>query len=171
MNKKWLLIYVKPNSIKKVIATLGRKNIRCFVAQTKKDQKERGRKVGLEPLFPGFVFVFISNEESKVVKQIDSVISFVYWLTNPAVFNNSEIEQVRWFTHQFSNISVSKISVDTNGHTQKINEYANADNIGKTGKFKYKLQLPVLGYVMTAEKDKPTAGSVDTIYRKYLFAS
>jgi hypothetical protein len=88
------------------------------------------------------------------------VINFMYWLENPAVFKEDEIETMRSFTTKFSKITQRKMKVDSNERAEAKREYQNdLNNNDKTNpiiKDTYKLLLPSLGYTMISEKERST---------------
>jgi transcription antitermination factor NusG len=161
MNKKWYLVCTKPGRYKKVAAQLTKKKIENYYPLNRIVKIERNRaRISFEPLFPSFVFVYVSEAEITTIRNIDSVINFMYWLENPAVFKEDEIETIRSFTTQFSNITQRKMKVDSNERAEAIREYQNdLNNNDKTNsiiKDTYKLLLPSLGYTMISEKERST---------------
>ena len=161
MNKNWYLVCTKPGRDKKVAAQLTKKKIENYYPLNRIIKIERNRaRISFEPLFPSFVFVYISENEITTIRNIDSVINFMYWLENPAVFKEDEIETMRSFTTQFSNITPHKISVDGKERAAALREYHNDLNNNDTTdtiiKDRYKLLLPSLGYTMMAEKERST---------------
>ena len=159
MNKKWYLVCTKPQRDKKVAAQLTKKKIENFYPLNRIVKIERNKaRISFEPLLPSFVFVYISEAEINAIRNINSIINFIYWLENPAVFKEDEIETIRSFTTQFSNINLGKMNVDSNGRAEAIRGYHNDfnNNSKKESNIKdtYKLLLPSLGYIMMAEKER-----------------
>ncbi len=158
MNKKWHVIYTKSHCEKKVATLLSRKKIENYCPLNRiTTVKGNKKKILLEPLFPSFVFVCISDAEMATVRQTSSVINFIYWLGAPAVIQNAEIENVREFIEQYSNISLEKINVNNNGIVRFISEPyigINTNSIMVSVTSNFKLLLPSLGYLMVAEIEK-----------------
>ena len=158
MNKKWHVIYTKSLCEKKVATSLSRKKIENYCPLNRITTiKGNKKKILLEPLFPSFVFVCISDAEMVAVRQTSSVINFIYWLGAPAVIQNAEIENIQDFTQAYSNISLEKINVNNNGIVRFISEphigiNTNILMVSVTSNFK--LLLPSLGYLMVAEIKK-----------------
>ena len=158
MNKKWRVIYTKSLCEKKVATLLSRKKIENYCPLNRITTiKGNKKKILFEPLFPSFVFVYISDAEMVAVRQTSSVINFIYWLGTPAVIQNAEIENIRDFTQAYSNISLEKINVNNNGIVRFISEpnigiNTNILMVSVTSNFK--LLLPSLGYLMVAEIEK-----------------
>lgn len=171
MNKKWYLISSKPNCEKKAAAILTRKKIEHYSPLNTIEKIERNKKkIVFESLFPSYLFVYISKTEMAAVREIDSVVNFVYWLRNPAVIKDNEIEHIAYFTKQYHNIKLRKINVDNSAGVEEINEYFKKENTdGKVylvNRTAYKLLLPSLGYAMVAEKEKSANSVFDYSLKK-----
>lgn len=69
------------------------------------------RKMVLEPLFKGYVFVHLEDEHKWDVKKIDGILNFVYWNGKPAVVRDSEIETIRKFLSEFSDVEVEDVNL------------------------------------------------------------
>jgi transcription antitermination factor NusG len=175
MNKKWYLVCTKPGRYKKVSAQLTKKKIENYYPLNRIVKIERNRaRISFEPLFPSFVFVYISEAEITTIRNIDPVINFMYWLENPAVFKEDEIETMRSFTTKFSKITQRKMKVDSNERAEAKREYQNdLNNNDKTNpiiKDTYKLLLPSLGYTMISEKQRSTNDIFKFDYEKIKIA-
>lgn len=64
------------------------------------------KKVVLEPLFKGYVFVRSNEQDKWHLKDIQGVLNFVYWLGKPAVVRDEEIMTVKKFLDEFENVEV-----------------------------------------------------------------
>jgi transcription antitermination factor NusG len=156
MKKSWYAVYTKPQCEKKAASLLTKKRIENFFPLNSCLQKNGGnrKKVIYEPLFPSFVFVFISESEMSAVRQTNDVINFVYWLGKPAVIKSAEIENINHFVNSYYNIHVEKTAVNPNGMVHITNEQ-DSDN-KKIISFKTNTihaSLPSLGYIMHAETE------------------
>lgn len=160
MKKKWCVIYTKLNCEKKVAASLTRKGIENYCPLNRiVNSKWNKKRILSEPLFPSFVFVYVSNTEMSIIRQIGSVINFIYWLGTPAVIKDAEIEHIQHFANQSFNIKIEKTSVNPNGVIRIINEPhidINNNSILISAKSNFKLSLPSLGYVMISDMEKST---------------
>ncbi|RYG44297.1 MAG: antitermination protein NusG, partial [Chitinophagaceae bacterium] len=65
------------------------------------------RKVVLEPLFKGYLFVKLPETAKWDIKNTDGIINFVYWLGKPAIVREEEINTIRRFLQEFDNVEVS----------------------------------------------------------------
>ncbi|WP_207494044.1 transcription termination/antitermination protein NusG [Aridibaculum aurantiacum] len=152
--KIWRLVVTKPRAEKKVCDQLTKKNIEHFYPQNtiyhKLNQKIR---VNSQPLFQRYIFVKIAEQEESLVKQVEGVKHFIYWLGKPATINDSEIVIIKKFTSEHTNVKLEKILVNMHGDSstlfwdEKLEEAT-----GNNQKRKYcKAILPSLGYAMVAE--------------------
>ncbi len=60
----------------------------------------------MEPVFKGYVFVRIEDEKKWEVKNISGILNFVYWLGKPAQIRDEEINVIRKFLNEFSDVQV-----------------------------------------------------------------
>ena len=162
MKKKWYVVYTKAQSEKKVAALLTKKKIEnyCPFNRIAISGKGNNKKWSQEPLFPSFVFVYITETEINTIRQISSIVNFIYWLNKPAVISDTEIENIHEFTRHYSNIQVEKATVNPGGLTSfisdphiDINSNANLISLKNSN---FKLLLPTLGCVMITEVEKST---------------
>jgi len=160
MNRNWYAVYTKPQSEKKVAALLTRKKIEnlCPLNRITIGSGNR-RKMLYEPLFPTFVFVYISETEMQEVKKTGDVINFVYWLGKPAVIKPAEVENAAHFANLYYNIKLEKTAVNAGGMIRISNDPSLNINEGimsvKTTRIK--LTLPSIGFAMIAETEKAGA--------------
>ncbi len=154
MNKTWYAVYTKPQCEKKVVAQLSKKKIESFApVNNRYTGTGSRRKLITEQLFPGFVFVNISEAEFTAVKQTADIINFVYWLGRPAVIKAAEIENIYHFANRHTNILLTKIPVNVNGIV-RITNTAGLDvkqRVTDANVNTIKITLPSLGYMMQAE--------------------
>ncbi len=106
-NKNWYVVYTRPRWEKKVAALLLERGIEhyCPLNKVMKQWSDR-KKVVMEPLFKGYVFVSINENAKWDLKQVDGVLNYVYWLGKPALVKPSEIDTIRKFLQEFDNVEV-----------------------------------------------------------------
>ena len=155
--KNWYAVYTKPRTEKKVAELLQKKDIDtyCPLNRVLRQWSDR-KKMVYEPLFSCYVFVQINTEEAIRVKETDGVLRFVSWLNKPAVIRDSEIETIKKFLNEHTNVQLEPIEVKVKDVIRIINgplmEYEG--NILSVKKNKVKVSLPSLGYMIVAEVDK-----------------
>ena len=72
------------------------------------------KKVILEPLFKGYVFVQVSENKKWDLMNINGIVNYVYWLGKPAKIPDAEIETIRKFLNEFSEVEVQEGLVPLN---------------------------------------------------------
>jgi transcription antitermination factor NusG len=103
----WYVVYTLPRWEKKVAEILSNKGIEhyCPLNRVQKQWSDR-KKVVLEPLFKGYVFVKTDDGCKWDLKKIDGIINYVYWLGKPAVVREDEIQTIKKFLEEFSEVQV-----------------------------------------------------------------
>lgn len=105
----WYAIYTKPRWEKKVARLLEEKGIEnyCPLNKVVKQWSDR-KKVVLEPIFKSYVFVRVADTTKWDLKKVNGVLNFVYWLGKPAVVKDEEIDTIRKFLNEFSDVTVEE---------------------------------------------------------------
>ena len=65
------------------------------------------KKIVFEPLFKGYVFVQVAEDKKWELLQVNGIVNFVYWLGKPAKIRENEIETIRKFLNEFSEVEVT----------------------------------------------------------------
>ena len=112
---KWFAVYTKPRWEKKVNSALAEKHITVYCPLNKVLRQWSDRKkLVLEPLFKGYVFVQINDEDRLSVLQTNGVVNFVYWNGKPAVVRSEEIDTIQRFLQEFNDVEVEEAELDVN---------------------------------------------------------
>ncbi|SIR44023.1 transcription termination/antitermination protein NusG [Pontibacter lucknowensis] len=163
MEKRWYAVYTKPRWEKKVADLLTLKEIQSYCPLNKVTRQWSDRKKVLhEPLFTSYVFVHLSDKQIREVKEVDGVINLVHWLGKPAVIRDEEIEAIRNFLNEHSNVQLEKTSVCVNDPV-KVSRGFLQDKEGTVVAIKnntVRVALPSLGYVMYANLEKSSVTKV-----------
>lgn len=106
-NTHWYVVYTRPRWEKKVAAILADKGIvhYCPLNKVQKQWSDR-KKVVMEPLFKGYVFVQVADQKKWDIKLIDGILNYVYWLGKPATVQQEEIDTIRKFLQEFHDVEV-----------------------------------------------------------------
>ena len=106
--KKWYVVYTKPRWEKKVAVLLTDKGVEnyCPLNRVSKKWSDR-KKVVLEPLFKGYVFVALAITNKWEVKNTEGILNFVHWNGKPATVKEKEINIIKRFLQEFDDIIVS----------------------------------------------------------------
>ena len=81
----------------------------CPLNKVRKKWSDRF-KVVEEPLFKSYVFVKVTDEEKTDVRFIDGVVNFVYWLGKPARVQDDEIERIKRFLNDHTDVTVEHLN-------------------------------------------------------------
>jgi transcription antitermination factor NusG len=112
----WYAVYTRPRWEKKIARLLEEKglNAYCPLNRVVRYWSDR-KKTVYEPLFKGYVFVQVEDSEKWELKKIDGILNFVYWNGKPGIVRNEEIDTIKRFLNQFSDVKVEeyKLGVDT----------------------------------------------------------
>ncbi len=114
-NLQWFVVYTRPRWEKKVASLLEQAGISyyCPVTKVEKQWSDR-RKVILEPLFRGYVFVQVAEANKWTVKAVDGVLNFVYYLGKPARVQDEEILTIRKFLQEFDDVKIEDSTIGEN---------------------------------------------------------
>jgi transcription antitermination factor NusG len=106
------------------------------------------------PLFSSYVFVRVFEKDLMGLKSITSnIVNLIYWLGKPAVVKDQEIDNIKYFLNEHSNIKLEKRNVDINEEVLIMRgSFYNQYGIVRTVKNNsVVVSLPSLGYSMIAE--------------------
>src|SRR6185312_3514041 len=107
IRKTWYAVYTRPRWEKKVASLMLENGIEnyCPINKVTRQWSDR-KKVVLEPVFKGYVFVRLEESRKWEVKDISGVLNFVYWLGKPAKIRDEEIDVIRKFLNEFTDVQV-----------------------------------------------------------------
>jgi transcription antitermination factor NusG len=153
--KNWYVVYTRSRCEKKVYTVLTKRGIESYCPLNKCVRKWADRKkIVLEPLFRSYVFVKVSRHEIEKIKlHTSDIVNAVYWLGNPAIVREEEINQIQLFLGEYQNVKIEKREVRINDEI-KIIQGPLMNTIGKIGEIRkniVKVLIPSLGYILSAE--------------------
>jgi transcription antitermination factor NusG len=156
-NKHWYAVYTRPRWEKKVADLLTKKKVDnyCPLNRVVRQWADR-KKTVFEPLFTSYVFVNALPEEYLAIKQTDGILNFVYWLGQPAIIKNEEIDAVKQFLADYHNVQLEKVAVNINDQVKITSGplMSREGNVIEVKSRTVRVLLPSLGYAMVAEVDK-----------------
>lgn len=150
MKMKWYLVFVRANWEKKVIQILSRKKIENYCPLTK---SAKNKKTIEQPLIPSHIFIKVPQEQHAELRKIPGIINFVYWLGEPVVIKDAEINMIKRFSNEYSDVALEKTSVNVNESARIIN-YSITEHQGQLVSVKIekiKAILPSIGYAIISE--------------------
>ena len=95
-----------------ILDTKGIENY-CPLNKVVKQWSDR-KKVVLEPIFKCYVFVKVEEQKKWDLKRIDGILNYVYWLGKPAKIKEEEINTIKKFLNEFSDVSIEQIGLQVN---------------------------------------------------------
>lgn len=128
----------------------------CPLNKVRKKWSDRF-KIIEEPLFKSYVFVKVSEDEKSGVRYIDGVVNFVYWLGRPARVQEDEIERIKRFLNDFTEVQVEQLSVPKPGDKVVITSGLLMEQEGiviSTDKKRIEIRIDSLGCKLVAQVDK-----------------
>jgi len=130
--RRWYAVYTKPRWEKKVHALLESMGVESYCPLNKVRKKWSDRyKIVNEPLFKSYLFVRVTEEQRAPVRLVHGVVNFVYWLGKPAVIKNEEIEKIRRFLNEYSDVRVELLESLTPGTRVLIQKGIFMDHLAK----------------------------------------
>ena len=89
----WYALYTKSRQEKKVVSRLLQLDIEVYCPMIFQERQWSDRKKNVEvPLLPSYVFVKLESKNREQVFQVSGVVRYLYWLGQPAVIKETEIE-------------------------------------------------------------------------------
>ncbi len=157
MTRNWYAVYTRPHKEKRVTYLLNKKGIESFCPVITTVVKKAGEKKQAQlPLFSSVVFVHVSETEIKSLFSMPWIVTIAYWKSRPAVISDGEIDIVRKVTDMYADIKLEKTFVEM-GAAAKVIDSPQMEFNENTVSVKYKsvkVNLPSLGYTITAERVK-----------------
>ena len=111
--KNWYVVYTLPRWEKKVASLLSEKGIDhyCPLNKVNRQWSDR-RKTVLEPLFKGYVFVHVPDKDKWAVREVKGILNYVHWQGKPAVVRDDEMETIRKFLQEFTDVEVLDMQLE-----------------------------------------------------------
>jgi transcription antitermination factor NusG len=107
MNNYWYAVYTKPRWEKKVAENMTKNSFENYCPLNKVLRQWHDRKKFVqEPLFTSYVFVKTDESRHSELSRISGVLNLVYWLRRPAMIREEEIDIIRQFTDQYTNVQL-----------------------------------------------------------------
>lgn len=173
--KKWFVLYTQPGCEKKVSGALARRNVEHFCPFHNVTHRIANHKVIThDPLIASYVFVRTMDTELQEMKKIKGVSNVIYWLTEPAVIKNDDIDTIKMFMHQYHNVKAEKIFMNQNDQEKLSDSHSSKDHEPETRNITAaRAHLSSLGYMLVASKqtahtEKPAEYEIKNRYVNFL---
>ena len=154
MEKKWFVVYTKPQQELKVAGQLSAMGISnyCPTITLVKQYSDRKKKVS-KPLLSSYVMVDLEEKERDKVFSCTGIVRYLFFLGKPAVVPASEINLMQ--DHLNGVYNDSKVTTLSVGDSHTITEGPFSGISGRvveTNNTKVKLELASLGMRITLKK-------------------
>jgi transcription antitermination factor NusG len=163
-NGNWYAVYTKPRWEKKVNELLLKAGVEAYCPLNKVRKKWSDRiKWVEEPLFKSYVFVKIAEEEQTAVRMVNGIVNFVYWLGRPAIIQDKEIEIIRKFLNEYTEVRAEPLNLRIDAKI-KINRGVLMDKEAKVVEVmnkKVRVVIESIGYALFAVIDKSNLSLLD----------
>ncbi len=165
MKANWYGLYTKINSEKKVVELLYRRNIENYYPTRVVTIKGNfGRKKMEQPLFPSYVFIRVEEARLDSIKKFPGVINLLFWLEQPVIIQDSEIEIMKIISSENPDIQIQKSKINY----KKINDGPKIYSIEIDGIKTFKVTLRSIGYNMITQIESPKLTIISSIPNNYL---
>jgi transcription antitermination factor NusG len=161
--KHWYVVYTKPRWEKKVYSLLEERGFEAYCPLNKVSKKWSDRMKWVEePLFKSYVFVHIGEMEQTKVRMTGGVVNFVYWLGKPAIVLDKEIQIIRKFLNEYTDVRAEPLELEMNDKIKiqrglLMNKEA---RVVKVLNNKVKVIIESIGYSLIAVIDRSNVISV-----------
>ena len=111
----WYALYTESRQEKKVATRLAQLGIEvyCPLILHVRQWSDRKKKVEV-PLLPSYVFVNLESHKRDVVFQVPGIVRYLYWLGQPAIIKDEEIEILqKWLKDKDVSFEISGIQPGT----------------------------------------------------------
>ena len=154
MEKKWFVVYTRPQQELKVASQLSAMGITnyCPTINLVKQYSDRKKKVS-KPLLSSYVMVELEQNQRNKVFACSGIVRYLFFLGKPAVVPNSEINLMQ--NHLNGVYSDSKVTTLNVGDSHTITQGLFSGVSGRvveTDNTKVKLELASLGMRITLKK-------------------
>jgi len=154
MEKKWFVVYIRPQQETKVASQLSAMGITnyCPTVTLIKQYSDRKKKV-TKPLLSSYVMVELEEKERNKVFDCNGIVRYLFFLGKPAVVHALDITLMQdHLNGVYNDFKVTTLSV---GDSHTITEGPFSGVTGKvveTNNTKVKLELTSLGMQITLRK-------------------
>jgi transcription antitermination factor NusG len=113
-------------------------------------------KVVEEPLFKSYVFVQVEETHRTDVRMVNGVVNFVYWNGKPAIIRDREIEAIKRFLNEHTDVQVVAANLNTDDSVLiTAGPLMNKEGVVVEVKNKVaKVLIESLGFLLVASIDK-----------------
>lgn len=108
----WFVIYTKSRNEKLVASELRKRGIEVYCPIRKVARKWSDRvKIVEEPFFRCYCFVNLEEKERHLVFGVPGVVRYLFWLNQPAVVRQNEIDIIKNLLNDFDHESIKVVDL------------------------------------------------------------
>jgi transcriptional antiterminator RfaH len=160
-------VYTLPRNEKKVAERLQEKGytVYCPLIKTLRQWSDRKKMITV-PMFNSYVFINIDGTERVSVLKVHGIRNFVYWLGQPAIVKDYEIEAIRLISTEAEDIKVTNLKI-AEGDTMCITEgpFKGLHGVvGEVNKSNVVLYIPQLGMKIQFKNTKRFLNASENIH-------
>lgn len=155
VDKQWFVIYCKPNTEKKTAKRLAEIGIKTYCPTQLQIRQWSDRKKKIQvPVLPSMVLVYLYEKDRNKVFQIATVVRYLFWLNQPAIVTQTEIENLeKALTGNYKDISIDKLNPnDAKVKLRGIGLEDQSGHLKYTTKTHHYVYLERLGYVIKIKR-------------------
>jgi transcription antitermination factor NusG len=150
MNANWYVFYLCPRAEKKVRDLLIMNGYMTFLPtiKTRSIWKNRQKKVIEIPAFPGYIFIYIAENELYNIVRMPRIVTFVHVAGKPSTLSNDEIERLQQIFELGENISIENQLLIGDKVTILAGPFADFKGtlVKRQGKWKFGIQLAEINF-------------------------
>jgi len=154
MEKKWFVVYTRPQQELKVAGQLSAMGITsyCPTVTLVKQYSDRKKKV-IKPLISSYVMVELEDKERNKVFTCNGIVRYLFFLGKPAIVPANQINLMQdHLNGVYNDFKVTTLSVG-DSHTITEGPFSGASGkVVETDNTKVKLELASLGMRITLKK-------------------
>lgn len=167
MKAKWYGLYTRPNWEKKVSELLNRRKIENYYPATIVHSRLNFRIKNFEkPLFPSYIFVKVSEDQLDSIRNLSGVINLLFWLGQPVIVQDSEIEIMKTLISENPDIKIQKTKINL----EKPNDGPEISSLETSGRKTFTVTLRSIGYHMITEIESPKLTVISSLQNNYTIA-
>ena len=164
--KSWYVLYTKPRWEKKIAGVLASRGFESYCPLNRVERRWSDRRKTIsEPLFRCYVFVRVSHDELYRPLEVNGVLNYIHWMKKPAPVKDHEIEDIRRFLSEYSEVHLEKTNIAVNDSVV-IRYGPLMDKTGKVTLVKenyVKVAIRSLGYSLVASVSRTGIRKLESI--------
>ena len=136
----------------------------CPMNRVRKKWSDRLKWVD-EPLFKSYVFVRMESDSFTAVRMVPGVLNFVYWLGKPAMVKEREIDEIRRFLGEYTDVQLEPLDLKPDGRVVIVSGVLmdREATIRRVLQNSVEVVIESLGYKLVAQVDKRMVKPVKTV--------